>query len=129
MISGLKINFLKSSLFGINVEQQFLSECADMIFCKLESLPSSYLGLPLGARANSTKAWDPVIEKFGKRLAGWKSSFISMGGRVTLLKAVFACLPVYFLSLFQIPKSVKDELDRIQRRFLWGGSSTNKKLH
>ena len=52
-----------------------------------------------------------------------------MGGRVTLLKVIFACLPVYFLSLFQIPKTVKEELDRIQRRFLWGGSSISRKLH
>ena len=129
MMSGLKINFQKSSLFGINVEQQFLLDCADLICCKVESLPATYLRLPLGARSNSTKVWEPMVEKFEKRLAGWKSNIISMGGRVTLLKDVCACLPVYFLSLFQIPKTVKEELDKIQRRFLWGGSSMSRKLH
>ena len=69
------------------------------------------------------------MKKFEKRLAGWKSNILPMGGRVIMLKVVLACLPVYYLSLFQIPKTIKEDLDKIQRRFLWGGSSSNKKLH
>ena len=100
-----------------------------MIYCKVESLPSTHPRLPLEVRSNSIKIWESMVEKFEKILAGWKSNIISMGGRVTLLKAVFSCLPIYFLSLFQISKTVKDELDRIQRRFLWSGSSINKQFH
>ena len=88
-----------------------------MIYCKVESLPSTYLGLPLGARSNSIKIWESMVEKFEKRLTGWKSNIISMGGHVTLLKAIFVCLSMYFLSLLEISKTVKDELDRIQSRF------------
>ena len=46
-----------------------------------------------------------------------------------MLKSILASLPVYFMSLFQIPAFVKNELDRIQRRFLWGGSSSSRKIH
>ena len=116
VMSGLKINFQKSSLFGIDVEQQTLQEWADMICCKVESLPVTYLGLPLGARSNSTKIWEPVVAKFEKRLAGWKSNLLSMGGRVTMLKSVLASLPIYFLSLFQISVTIKEILDKIQRK-------------
>ena len=89
-----------------------------MIYCKVESLPSTYLGLPLGVRSNSIKMWEPGVEKFEKRLAGWKSNIRSMGGHVTFLKAIFAWFSMYFLSLFEILKPIKDELDRISRRFL-----------
>ena len=44
-VSGLKINF-KSELIRIRVGDSFLSRCADLLGCKVESLPASYLGLP-----------------------------------------------------------------------------------
>ena len=97
--------------------------------CKVKSLLSTFLGLPLGARSNSIKLWESVVEKFEKRLTRWKSNILSMGGHVTMLKVLFAFLLAYFLSLFQISKSIKDELDRIHRRFLSGGSSLNRKMH
>ena len=33
------------------------------------------------------------------------------------------------MSLFQIPLTIKKKLDSIQSRFLWGGSSTARKIH
>ena len=41
--------------------------------CKVGSLPASYLSLPLGAPRNSIAVWDPIDERFRKRLALWKS--------------------------------------------------------
>ena len=38
-------------------------------------------------------------------------------------------LPIYFLSLFWMPKLVCDRLEKIQRDFLWGGGSLEKKSH
>ncbi|RVW75360.1 hypothetical protein CK203_052943 [Vitis vinifera] len=38
----------------------------------LGALPTTYLGLPLGAAHNSMVAWDEVEERFRKRLAMWK---------------------------------------------------------
>ena len=128
-MSGLNINFFKSCIFGVNLENHILREWADKIRCNVNVLPSTYLGLPLGAKANSVKMWDSVVEKFERRLAGWKSNLLSMGGRVTMIKSVLACLPVYFMSLFQIPLSVKDKLDKLQRRFLWGSFNTTRKIH
>ena len=47
VMSGLSINFLKSYIFGINLEQHTLREWADMICCNVNVLPSTYLGLCL----------------------------------------------------------------------------------
>ena len=38
-------------------------------------------------------------------------------------------LPVYLMSLFRMPKSVSSRLEKIQRDFLWGSSSTKRKIH
>ena len=37
--------------------------------CKVGRLPTSYLGLPLGANHKSVAIWDGVEERFRKRLA------------------------------------------------------------
>ena len=46
-----------------------------------------------------------------------------------MIQSVLACLPVYFMSLFQISVFIKAKLDRIQKRFFWGGIGTTKKIH
>ena len=100
VMSGLNINLLKSCIFGINIEHHLLREWADKICCNVNFLPSTNLGLPFGAKANYVKMWEPVVEKFERRLAGWKSNLLSMGGRVTMIKSVLACLTIYFMFLF-----------------------------
>ena len=66
----ININFLKSCIFGINLEQHNLREWADKICCNVDVLSSTYLGLPFGAKANFVKMWESVVEKFEKRLVG-----------------------------------------------------------
>ena len=47
-LSGLKVNFSKSHLVGVNVARSWLSETAMVLNCKVGSLPFVYLGLPIG---------------------------------------------------------------------------------
>ncbi|RVW36721.1 putative mitochondrial protein [Vitis vinifera] len=53
---------------------------------RVGSLPSTYLGLPLGAPFKSVSVWDGVEEQFRKRLAMWKRQYLSKGGRATLIR-------------------------------------------
>ncbi|RVW76004.1 hypothetical protein CK203_052807 [Vitis vinifera] len=85
------------------------------------SLPSTYLGLPLGAPHKSVVVWDGVEERMRKRLALWKRQFISKGGRLTLIWSTLASMPIYLMSLMRIPRVVRLRLEKIQRDFLWGG--------
>ncbi|KAL4282828.1 hypothetical protein GQ457_16G022450 [Hibiscus cannabinus] len=119
-VSGLKLNLRKSKLFGINVEDSKTSEWAQFVGCTSESLPTEYLGMPLGYSRNSVELWKPILKKFHDRLEGWKGRLLSFGGRLTLLRSVFNNLPVYFMSLIQIPAGVADSLNKIMANFLWG---------
>ena len=82
-------------------------------------LPSSYLGLPLGASYKSVAVWDVVEEHFQRRLLLWKRHYLSKGGRLTLLRSTLVSLPIYFMSLFTIPRLVKLRLEKIQRDFFY----------
>ena len=129
LISGLKINFGKSRLSGIGVDEQVLQIWADLLHCSIESLPCNYLGLPLGANPRSKNIWQPVIDRFNSRLSRWKGSQLSMAGRVTLIKSVLSSLPTYYMSLFLIPQGVRESLEKIQRNFLWNGTAEKRKMH
>ena len=119
--SGLKINLIKSVIIPMgrvdNVE-----ELAAELGCGVGSLPSTYLGLPLGAPHRALGVWDSIEDRFRRRFATWKRQYISKGGggggRITLIRSTLSNLPVYFLSLFRMPKIVCSRLEKIQRDFL-----------
>ncbi|XP_071713312.1 uncharacterized protein [Rutidosis leptorrhynchoides] len=98
--SGLKINYHKSSLFGVGLEHSEVIHSARLIGCKVVSFPCIYLGLPVGAKMSKKINWKPVIDKFEKRLADWKARAMSFGGRLTLINSVLNSLPLYYFSLF-----------------------------
>ncbi|EXC11734.1 hypothetical protein L484_020789 [Morus notabilis] len=85
-----------------------------------------YFGLPLGGNPLSMEFWMPMIEKVSKRLDGWKNSFLSKGGRLTLIQSVLASIPIYYMSLFKIPNSVVEVLERVMRTFLWDNQDGSK---
>ena len=97
--------------------------------CKVGGLPSYHLGLPLGAPFKSKVVWDSVEERFRKRLTIWKRQHISKGGRLTLIRSTLSSLPVYFMSLFYLPRKVRLRLEKIQRDFLWGRGALEQRSH
>ena len=126
--SGLKINFEKSSILPVGRVEN-LEELAEEFGCISGTLPTTYLGLPLGAKHNSTTMWGGVEERFRKRLALWKWQYISKEGRLILIKSTLSNMPIYTMSLFRLLKGVKPRLEKIQRDFLWEGGNLGRKPH
>lgn len=50
-VSGLKVNFHKSMLCGINICDSWLGAAASSLSCKVGRVPFMYLGLPVGGDA------------------------------------------------------------------------------
>jgi hypothetical protein len=55
--------------------------------------------------------------------------YLFKGGKVTLLKSTLSNLPTYFLSLFPLPASVANHIEKLYRDFLWGGLGDEFKFH
>jgi len=102
---------------------------ARILGCGVSFQPIKYLGLSLGASYKAKHIWDGVIEKLENRLASWKMMYLFKGGRITLIKSTLAHMPTYYMSLFPIPTSVSNRLEKIQRDFLWGGLGDEFKNH
>lgn len=90
--------------------------------CKVCSLPMSYLGMPLGASHKSITIWNPMLEKFEHRLAGWKKLYLSKGGRLTLLRSTLSNRPTCYLSLFTSVAIGLKRCKEISYAVAWGMS-------
>ncbi|KAK2457421.1 hypothetical protein QL285_004692 [Trifolium repens] len=128
IVSGLKVNFHKSKLYGVNLEDSFLSASLSFLHCEVDSIPFRFLGIPVGANPRRKGTWAPIVDSLRKRLSVWSGRNLSIGGRVTLINSVLSSLPLYFFSFFKAPVGVLKDLVCIQRRFLWGGGLDTKKM-
>ena len=128
LASGLKVNFNKSSLIGINVPRDFMEAACRFLNCREGTLPFNYLGLPVGANSKKVSTWEPMLEKLRTRLNAWGSRYVSLGGRIVLLNSVLNAIPIFFLSYMKIPPKVLRLVIRIQRDFLWGGVGGGRKI-
>ncbi|XP_016177702.1 uncharacterized protein LOC107619990 [Arachis ipaensis] len=119
LMSGLSINFDKSNLISVNCEHEWVEHVCGLLECKQAVLPVRYLGIPLGANPHLVKTWKLVIDKVEAKLSLWKAKVLNKAGKLVLIKSVLNSLPIYYLSLYKMPKAVADKLIALQRRFLW----------
>jgi hypothetical protein len=129
MVPGLKVNFWKSCVMGVNVSNDFIRLASSFLNSKVALVPFIYLGLPVGANPRRVSTWEPMIEALRKRLGVWSNKYVSLGGRIVLLNAVLNAIPIFFLSFMKIPIVVWKKVRRIQRDFLWGNRSGTKRIN
>ncbi|GJW91868.1 RNA-directed DNA polymerase, eukaryota [Tanacetum coccineum] len=97
---GLKVNFIKSKLYVVSVSDRKLNSLAATIGCLASQFPCIYLGLPIGAKMNRFRNWNPLVDSLG----------------------------VYYFSTFKAPKRISSKLESIRRNFFWGRCSDDKKI-
>ena len=102
IMSGLYINYSKTSLIPICCDKNWVVEMANSLPCKMAKLPIFYLGIPFGANPRKISTWKLVVEKIEKRLAMWKNKSLFRAGRLTLIKLMVNNMPVYYMGLFKV---------------------------
>jgi hypothetical protein len=61
-------------------EVENIDALANILCCKVSSLPINYLGMPLDSSFKSILVWNPILEKMKHRLLGWKCLYLSQVG-------------------------------------------------
>ena len=124
--SGLKINISKTEIFPIRMDNTVVSQLLQNFPGKICSFPGRYLGLPLHVRKLRRVEVQPLIDKIGARLLGWKGRLLSSAGRETLVKTVLSSQPIYHMTAFPEQKWLIRKIDRLRRSFLWRGETPDK---
>ena len=107
--------------------------CADhytqLFGCEVSFTPFRYLGIPMSHHKLNNSDWNAVVQRFEKKLSGWKEKYMSSGGRLVLINYVLSSLPLFMMSFFEVPKEVLKRLDNIRSRFYWQGDETKRKYN
>jgi hypothetical protein len=92
-------------------------------------LDLSTLGFSLKPNCYTRADWNWLEKKIEKRISNWSHRWLTLGGRVTLVKVVLESIPVYWLSLAKIPKSLLNKIRRRMFSFLWTGKKVKEGMH
>jgi len=121
--SGLRINISKTEIYPIRLPSSTVTLLLQNFPGKICNFPGKYLGLPLHVRKLRKIDVQPLIDKIGARIPGWKGRFLSSAGRETLVKTVLSAQHVYHMMAFPEMKWLIKLIDRIRRSFLWRGET------
>jgi len=105
--TGLRVNYKKSCLMPLNLSTEKAHQLAGFFGCKLESLPFTYLGLPMGTTKPRVEHFGFIMNKVERRLTATSNS-LSHAGRLELVNSVLSSLPTYAYAMctLQLPISV-----------------------
>ena len=68
-------------------------------------------------------------KKNEKKLAVWKGKSLSIAGRTTLINSSLSNSSIYHRSMYLLPKTTTDKLDKQRRTFFWQGGGQKRKYH
>ena len=127
--TGLDINYNKSSMIPINIDEALLSDVTAVFGCQVGKLPFTNLGLPVGTTKPKMVDFLPLVDCMERRLTT-SSCFLNQGGKLQLLNSVISSVPVYFLCSLHIRAGIIKQMERIQRQCLWRkyGQDSGKSL-
>jgi hypothetical protein len=89
--SGLITNMEKTELYPIRCQDINLVQILDASL-KISSFPCTYLCLPLHFKNLPRSMINPIVQKIGNKLPGWKRNILSYPERETLIKMVLSIL-------------------------------------
>jgi hypothetical protein len=82
-LSGMRINYHKSGMTPINLDEEEAHQYAKTFCCKVGSFPFKYLGVPLHYDKLRREDTQSVVHMIKKRIPGWRGKLLSYSARFT----------------------------------------------
>jgi hypothetical protein len=87
----------------------------------LAQFPVKYLGIPLSIRRLSDVSFQPLVDRLANKLPTWRTSMMPRAGRLALIRAVLAAIPLHQLMVLGLDKKTLKPVNKILCGFLWAG--------
>jgi hypothetical protein len=101
----------------INISPGRCFELAATFGCKPESLPSTYLGLPMGTTRPKMEDLIGIIQRIDRRLVGIADT-LSNDGRLIVVKTVISAISNFAMCILKLPLGFLDHVEGSSRFFL-----------
>ncbi|KAE8783888.1 hypothetical protein D1007_42642 [Hordeum vulgare] len=103
----------------MHVDASALMAVVDVVGCRVESFPQTYLGLPLSCSKLVLADFHFIIDKVDRYLAGWHVQLLSPAVHLVLINAALDAIPSYAMGVPKLPLKVVRALDSLRHAFLW----------
>jgi hypothetical protein len=91
--------------------------------------PFKYLGVPLHYEKLKREDIQPIVDRTIHRIPGWKGRLLSYNGRLTLLKACLASIPIYLMSVIKFLKWAVKIINSHMSKFFWNDQEEKHMYH
>ncbi|XP_019182124.1 PREDICTED: uncharacterized protein LOC109177267 [Ipomoea nil] len=119
-MSGQSVNFNKSCIvFSRNTAANLRIAVAGTLNVIQSDNIGKYLGLPMGVGRNKKEVFSYIEAKLIHRLSGWNKKILSKASKEILLKSVAQALPTYSMSIYFLPVTLCERIERIMNKFWW----------
>ena len=88
-----------------------------------------YLGLLAVVGQKKKESLNYIKERVWHKLQGWKERLLSQASKEVLLKVVVQAIPTFAMSCFKLPTGLIQDIEKLIRKFLWGQSGDQCKIH
>lgn len=126
--SGQVISPNKSTFYEGSVSARRKHAIADFLGFKAGSLPFTYLGIPIFKGKPKKQHLMPTADRIKSKLASWKSSLLSMAGRVQMVKSVIHSMLNHSFLVYAWHVSLIKEVNEWIMNFIWGRDIQNRKF-
>jgi hypothetical protein len=116
--TGLRVNYSKSGMVPLNMTAEKAELMTGVFGCQLQTVPFTYLGLPMGTTRPRVEHFEPIMNRMEKQLTSI-SSLLTHAGRLQLVNSVFSSSPTYTMCSVAVPLTVHEYFDRIRRHCMW----------
>lgn len=88
-----------------------------------------YHGFPIFYKAPTMAEFQFIIDNMKAKLASWKTKILNQAGRTTFTRASLNSIPTHVMQYIQLPHKIAQQVDNIQRDFIWGTTNERRMMH
>ena len=71
-----------------------------------------------------------IKDRVWQKINSWSGKCLSKAGREVMIKSVLQAIPAYVMSIFQLPHTLIDSIEKMLNSFWWGnGKTTQRGIH
>jgi len=128
---GQAISLPKSEIFYTrNVKEPLQQSITNILGVRAVLGTGKCLGFPSMVGPSKKETFSFIKDRVWQKINSWSSKCLSKAGREIMIKYVLQTIPLYVMSIFRLPNSLLDEIEKMMNAFWWGHrGASNKGMH
>lgn len=124
---GQAVNYNKSTVcFSPNTSNADRFSVCSLLGVREIEKPGKYLGMPMYVGKDKAGVFGFLNDRMEKKLQNWCNTELSKEGKIVLLKSVAQAIPNFWMSMFLIPESLCNGMEKKMNSFWWGRGPSGK---